>query len=243
MLEFKEDIYNGITICKTSIIQENFRKNLQELILYAKEADKNLIWLLLDSCNGSEIAIALNLGFQFHSCSESELVLVFKLKEVYIPFMPTHTVGVGGIVIADGKILMIQERIKSHRSIYKLPGGSVELGSSLEESVVREVYEETGIKTELEKMVALLNAHPYRFNKANSYYVFKLKPLNFNINIIDTNEIALALWYDLDKFFADEKMSEFQKELVKSALSEKGLSRVERNNYFEGKDFIELYLS
>ncbi len=37
--------------------------------------------------------------------------------------MPTHTVGVGGIVVADNKILMIQDKHKSHRFIYKLPGG------------------------------------------------------------------------------------------------------------------------
>ena len=242
MLEFQEDIYNGITVSKTSIVQESFQKDLRELIEHAKDVDKNLIWLLLDSCNGSEISIALSLGFQFHSCSESELVLVLKLKDVYVPFMPTHTVGVGGIVIANNKILMIQERIKSHHSFYKFPGGTVEHGSSLEESVIREVYEETGIKCEVEKLVALLNAHPYRFNKANSYYAFKLKPLNFDIDIIDTNEIAFALWYDLGRFFADEKISEFQKELVKSALSEKGLRKTDRNDYFTGKDFIELYL-
>jgi len=241
LLEFKEDIYNGITVSQISN-KESFLSDLKELIAFANKSNKNLIWLNLSSKDGTKIADALNLGFQFHSCSESELVLVLKLKEVYIPFMPTHTVGVGGIVISDNKILMIQERIKSHRSIYKLPGGTVENGTSLEESVVREVYEETGIKTEVKKMVAVLNAHPYRFNKSNTYYLFKLKPLNFDINIIDTNEIALALWYDLDKFFADEKMGEFQKELVKSALSKDGLKKIEKGDYFDGKEFAELYI-
>jgi len=242
LLEFKEDIYSGITIDNTSINNSNFFSDLKELIESAKEANKSLVWLTLSSKDGAKITTALDLGFQFNSCSESELVLVLKLQEVYVPFMPTHTVGVGGIVVSNNKILMIQDKLKSHRSIYKLPGGMLDVGSSLEASVVREVYEETGIKTKLEKMVAVLNAHPYRLNKSNTYYVFKLKPLNFDINIIDTNEIALALWYDLEKFFADEQIGDFQKELVKSALSTNGLKRLDASVYFDGKDFAELYL-
>ena len=242
MLEFKEDIYSGITIDRASINNSNFFSDLKELIEFAKEANKSLVWLTLSSKDGAEIATALDLGFQFNSCSESELVLVLKLQDVYVPFMPTHTVGVGGIVIADSKILMIQDKLKSHRSIYKLPGGMLDTGSSLEESIIREVYEETGIKTKLEKMVTVLNAHPYRLNKSNTYYVFKLKPINFDINIIDTNEIALALWYDLEKFFADDRIGDFQKELVKNALSNEGLKSLDASVYFDGKDFAELYL-
>ena len=242
MLEFKEDIYSGITIDRDSINKDSFLSDLKELIDSAKEVSKSLIWLTLGSSDGAKIAIALDLGFQFNSCSKSELVLVLTLQEVYVPFMPTHTVGVGGIVIDDNKILMIQDRLKLHRSIYKLPGGMLDAGSSLEESVIREVYEETGIKTKLEKMVALLNSHPYRLNKSNTYYIFKLKALNLDINIIDTDEIAFALWYDLDEFFVNESIGEFQKGLVKSALEDKGLNKVEHKDYFGDKDFVELYL-
>ena len=241
MLDFKEDIFNGLTI-KNTANSKSFALELQELIEFAISKDKNLIWLTLSSKDGDKIAIALEFGFVFHSCSQSELVLVLKLKDVFVPFMPTHTVGVGGIVIANNKILLIKEKLKSHRSKYKIPGGMVEPGSSLEESVIREVYEETGIKCECEKMVALLNAHPYRFNKSNTYYIFKLKPLNFDINIIDTDEIELAIWYDLEAFFADDKIGNFQNNLVKRALSNNGLYKLDANRYFDGKGFAELYL-
>ncbi len=242
MLNFIEDSYNGITIDRESIISSKFIEDLKELVEFAKDDGKNLIWLTLNSKDGTKIANALNLGFKFHNCSEDELVLVLKLRDVYVPFMPTHTAGVGAVVIANNKLLMVQEKIKSHRSIYKIPGGMVDLGSSLEDSVIREVYEETGIKTELEKMVALVNDHPYRFNKANTYYVFKLKALNFDINIIDTDEIALALWYDLNEFFANEKIGDFQKRIVQSALSDSGFKKLDGSSYFNGKDFVELYL-
>ena len=241
MLEFIEDIFNGITI-KAPIKSSNFALELKEIIAFAKEAKKNLIWLTLTKKEGAAISTALDLGFIFHSCNKGELVLVLKLKDVFVPFIPTHTVGVGGVVVTDGKILVIQEQIKSHRTIYKLPGGMVELSSSLEKSVVREVYEETGIKTKLEKMVGVLNTHPYRFGKSNCYFVFKLTPLNFDINIIDKDEIAQALWLDLDEFFTNKEISTFQKEVVKSAIDGKGLSKVASSDYFENKEFVELYL-
>ncbi len=103
--EFIEDVYNGITISKNSINRNSFNADLKELIAFANGANKSLIWLTLSSKDGAEIATALDLGFQFNSCSESKLVLVLKLQDVYVPFMPTHTVGVGGIVIADNKIV------------------------------------------------------------------------------------------------------------------------------------------
>ena len=112
MLEFQEDIYNGITVNRASINRDIFFVDLKELISFATEAKKSLIWLTLSSSDGTKIAEALELGFQFNSCSESELVLVLKLQDVDVPFMPTHTVGVGGIVIADNKILMIQDKLK-----------------------------------------------------------------------------------------------------------------------------------
>ena len=74
MLEFKEDIYSGITVNRTSIKQESFYDDLKELIAFANGAKKSLIWLTLSSKDGAKIAIALDLGFQFNSCSEEELV-------------------------------------------------------------------------------------------------------------------------------------------------------------------------
>lgn len=53
-----------------------------------------------------------------------------------------------GIVIQDDKILLIPER-----QGYDLPGGGVEKGETLEEGLKRELFEETGIKVEIEQLV------------------------------------------------------------------------------------------
>jgi len=51
-------------------------------------------------------------------------------------------------IIRDGKILMVQHR-HDGRSYWTLPGGGVEWGESPSEAVVREVHEETGLKTQV----------------------------------------------------------------------------------------------
>lgn len=55
-------------------------------------------------------------------------------------------VGVGVIVLRDGKILL-GERLASHGSgTYSLPGGHLEFGETFEETAQREVAEETGLE-------------------------------------------------------------------------------------------------
>lgn len=53
--------------------------------------------------------------------------------------------GVGAVVIRDGKVLLIRRGKPPLRGRWMIPGGTVELGESLEQAVVREVREETGL--------------------------------------------------------------------------------------------------
>ena len=59
---------------------------------------------------------------------------------------PNGTVGrrpsVRGIIIKDGRIAMMHS---CRYDYYKLPGGGIEPGESLEETLVREVQEESGL--------------------------------------------------------------------------------------------------
>jgi 8-oxo-dGTP diphosphatase len=54
-------------------------------------------------------------------------------------------VGVGAIVVQDGRILMVKRAAEPNRGLWAIPGGSLELGETLKEGAEREVLEETGI--------------------------------------------------------------------------------------------------
>ena len=55
-------------------------------------------------------------------------------------------VGVGGVVIADGRALLIRRGSAPLEGEWSIPGGMLELGETSEEGVRRELAEETGIE-------------------------------------------------------------------------------------------------
>ena len=54
-----------------------------------------------------------------------------------------------GILIKDNQILLVQRKNEPFKGKWALPGGFVEYGEKTEETVVREVFEETGLKTKI----------------------------------------------------------------------------------------------
>jgi len=58
-----------------------------------------------------------------------------------------------GLVLRDGKVLLVKRGREPFRGCHALPGGFVEYGESTEDCVVREIREETGLDTEVLRLV------------------------------------------------------------------------------------------
>jgi ADP-ribose pyrophosphatase YjhB (NUDIX family) len=54
--------------------------------------------------------------------------------------------GVSGLIVRDGKVLVIRRGKQPYKDHWSLPGGGVERGERLREAVKREVWEETGLE-------------------------------------------------------------------------------------------------
>ena len=54
-------------------------------------------------------------------------------------------VGVGAVLIHEGKVLLIRRGKEPLRGRWVVPGGTVEAGETLEDALAREVLEETGL--------------------------------------------------------------------------------------------------
>jgi len=55
-------------------------------------------------------------------------------------------VGIGGVIIDQGRALLIRRGSEPLLGEWSIPGGTLELGESLQEGVARELLEETGVK-------------------------------------------------------------------------------------------------
>ncbi|MGH9560963.1 MAG: NUDIX hydrolase [Terracidiphilus sp.] len=72
-------------------------------------------------------------------------------------FPEAPLIGVGAVVVHDGRVLLVcrgSEPLKGH---WTLPGGLLELGEAMVEGVAREVREETGLIVEPLELVKLVD--------------------------------------------------------------------------------------
>ena len=67
------------------------------------------------------------------------------MKRLY-PDQPI--VGIGAVIIREDKIVLIKRGNEPSRGKWTVPGGLVELGENLEQAVIRETKEETGLDVE-----------------------------------------------------------------------------------------------
>jgi 8-oxo-dGTP diphosphatase len=58
-------------------------------------------------------------------------------------------VGVGAVIIEEGRVVLIKRRYEPLAGQWSLPGGTLEVGETLEAGVAREMLEETGLEVEV----------------------------------------------------------------------------------------------
>jgi len=223
------DRYNGVTVDSFPFLEDkiSFENNLLVLIQHLENENRKLLWVTFSLDNAHLIGIASNHAFTFHNCGEDYVMMVKKLTpNPIIPTAPTHTLGVGVVVINEkNEILLIKERFSNIG--YKLPGGHIDLGEKIETAVCREVLEETGIIVEFESIITLSSFHPHQFGKGNIYILCNAKPKSEIINIQDIDEILEAKWMNVDEFLADVDTFEYVKKIIESSFSTKGLKTKE----------------
>lgn len=64
------------------------------------------------------------------------------------------TVRTTGILIEDSKLLLVQQKLSDKRN-WSLPGGKLERGETVEQGLIREMKEETGLDVEIIRMLYL----------------------------------------------------------------------------------------
>ena len=187
-----------------------------------------VVWLEVSIDKAALIPLAVAAGFVFHHSADSYLMLTLQLEEgAFVPAYASHYIGAGGVTLnSRGELLVVSE--KYHRSTpkspprYKLPGGALHEGEHLAEGVVREVFEETGVRTEFDALVCFRHWHGYRYGKSDIYFVCRLHPLSEKISIQE-EEIAESLWMPVADYMGSESVGDFNKSIVKAAIETPGM--------------------
>jgi 8-oxo-dGTP pyrophosphatase MutT (NUDIX family) len=228
LLEATTNPFRGVVLDPAALPADPglFRQRLALSLRTWRAEGLLVIWMEVPLSRAALIPVAVEAGFLFHHTTPEYLMLTHKLvADAFIPPYATHYVGAGGVVInEDRELLVVSERFRSRRGpSYKLPGGALHAGEHLEDAVIREVLEETGVKTRFESLACFRHWHGYRYGKSDIYFVCRLAPLSQEISI-QAEEIAECLWMPVDAFLSDEGVHHFNKAIVRAALDSPGLA-------------------
>jgi len=120
---------------------------------------------------------------------------------------------VDGIILKDKKILLIKRKNSPFKGKWALPGGFVEYGEKVEDAVVREVEEETGLKTSILDIVGIYS-DPDRDPRGHTVTVAYLLEVRLGI-LRHRDDADDAKFFDVNQL---PKLAFDHKDIIKDAL-------------------------
>ena len=103
-------------------------------------------------------------------------------------------VGVAGAVVHEGRVLLVRHTYGKTEGRWALPGGYTIAGERLDESVVREIREETGLSAEVMDIIGMVTQYADRNNGV--FVVFRMRALEGQAQP-DEAEVSRVEWFSL----------------------------------------------
>src|ERR1700683_2722087 len=91
--------------------------------------------------------------------------------EIQREFPKTPFVGVGAVIVEEGRVLLVRRGSEPLKGHWTLPGGVLEVGESLVDGVKRETKEETGLEVEVIELIELLDRIHRHESRVRYHYV------------------------------------------------------------------------
>ncbi|XP_053734618.1 nucleoside diphosphate-linked moiety X motif 6 [Synchiropus splendidus] len=203
----KVDRFGGVTVnlaetgFTADLCESAFSGLLKDSLARWKSEGRIAVWLHVPVALSRFAAAAFTHGFTFHHARDDHAVMCLWMGDgdSRLPRFATHQIGVAGAVVdeCNGKVLVVQDRNKT-KNAWKFPGGLSDPGENIGDTAVREVLEETGVRSEFRSLLSLRQQHnhPGAFGMSDMYIICRLHPLSYHIDFC-TQECLRCEWLDL----------------------------------------------
>lgn len=134
-------------------------------------------------------------------------------------FPERPVVGVGAVIVDGHRVVLVKRAHEPLKGEWSLPGGSVEVGETLEEAVAREVREETGLVVRVGPLLDVFDRiHRGRDERVEYHFVL----LDYRCTVLsgtlthgsDASDACWASADDVDRL----GLSELAKRVIARAL-------------------------
>ena len=129
--------------------------------------------------------------------------------------------AVAGLVENErGEWLVVKKKYGGLKGIWSLPAGFVEMGETADQAVQREVFEETGVKTEVERVIGIRTG-VISNDISDNMIIFALTSVVSNTVItVQETEIQEAQWISKDQLETGEGVSKMIPSMIKELRAE-----------------------
>jgi mutator protein MutT len=122
-------------------------------------------------------------------------------------------VGVGAVIVKAGRVLLVKRRYEPLAGRWSIPGGTLELGETLETGVAREMQEETGLEIEVGPVIEVFDRIVFDADKRVRYHFVLVDYLCWPIGGelqagSDVDEAVMVHPASLDEYDLTEKARE-----------------------------------
>lgn len=132
----------------------------------------------------------------------------------------------GGIIIKDNKMLFVKCNVGNY---YYMIGGAVQLGETTEQCIEREIFEEAGIKVQVDRLAVVcenffkgvggvidgFDCHTLEF-----YYLMKMQEDDEYIAKTQTDESEELVWLPIEDIPDSDIKPSFMKECISEIINE-----------------------
>lgn len=140
-------------------------------------------------------------------------------------FFGEFSIGVGGVVLRDGKALLIRRGQEPSRGWWQIPGGYAEHDEVVTDAVAREVFEEAGVRAKAVDVLGFRHSVGGKGSiggpSTNVYIMFRMEPLDpeDHVPFADGEEITGAGYFSLEEIAAMDRVQNLTKWALDRAIN------------------------